>query len=133
MRGVFQETPGVTAIERLEVHTALFQPADIAIFLDSRRGGMKNRVLQAMAAGRPVIATEQALEGIFGRTAEHYVSLREPQEALHHLLTLGRDEELRLRMGAAARKEVRLRYSQEVTGRAWESLYEEVRSMKVPS
>jgi glycosyltransferase involved in cell wall biosynthesis len=126
MRRALARMAGVELVEWVDDYAKLCASSDIAMFLDARAGGMKNRVVQALASARPVVATEQALEGIDGVDGEHFIQVRDNEHAWAELLNLARDPLLRRRLGENARALVRLRYTQEVTGRAWEALYEEI-------
>lgn len=100
---------GAAAVGEVEdVRAAL---AGVAVYVAPlRRGsGIRNKVLEAMAAGRPVVATPNALEGIgagpgvrVGTTAA---------ELAAHAVALLRDRAARHREGAAARARVE--------GRTW--------------
>jgi glycosyltransferase involved in cell wall biosynthesis len=62
-------------------------------------GGSKIKILEAMAAGTPVIATTQAMQGIPAVPGVHYLSVASPSAAAVAVRDLVRD---RLRSGRVA-------------------------------
>ena len=79
--------------------------------------GMQNKLVQAMAAGLPVVATPVANEGI-GATPDLHLWLRdEPRAFADAVITLLRDRAARERLGAAARCYVEQRWT-------WEAHFE---------
>jgi len=97
--------------------------ANICIFFDMIGSGMKNRVLQAMAYGKPVIATPGALEGIEIADGKNALIGHTAQEMAQSTFRLIECENLRERLGAAAADLIREKYSQSETGKQWEALY----------
>lgn len=73
--------------------------------------GIQNKILEAMAMARPVVATAAAFEGIDAVPGEHLVVEDEPVAYADRLLEL-LDKPLRARaIGAAARRRVTERYA----------------------
>jgi sugar transferase (PEP-CTERM/EpsH1 system associated) len=86
--------------------------------------GMKNKILQAFACGKAVVASPRSLDGIPAEAGTHALVARTPQEfcdAIVHLLDRP-DERDRL---AKAARELAESYSWQVTARAHESVYED--------
>lgn len=84
-------------------------------------GGTRFKVLEAFAAGLPVVGTGKAVEGLAVRADEHFLRAETPLEfadALERLWTYERD---RKRIVDAGRRLVRERYSWEVAGREMEA------------
>jgi glycosyltransferase involved in cell wall biosynthesis len=80
--------------------------------------GMQNKLVQAMAAGLPVVATPIANEGI-GATPDAQLWLRdEPRAFADAVITLLRDRAARERLGAAARRYVEQHWT-------WEAHFEQ--------
>lgn len=93
---------------------------DICLML-SHREGMPNALIEAMAAGRPVIATAAgAVSDIVedGRTG-FLCEPRDVEEIGFRLLELRRDRALRERLGAAGRRAVQEKMAGEVVWRNW--------------
>jgi glycosyltransferase involved in cell wall biosynthesis len=65
--------------------------------------GMKNKILQAMAMGKAIVATPLSIEGTQIDPGEHLVMARDAGECLEGILCLLKDRETRVRMGRRAR------------------------------
>ena len=65
--------------------------------------GIQNKVLEAMAAGRPVVASPEALEGLAVEAGRHVVRAASPQQWVQELSRLMDDGELRLQIAQAAK------------------------------
>ena len=85
--------------------------------------GIKNKVLEAMAMARPIIATPLALEGLEGTSGIVAVA-GEPGRLADEIDRLLADAAIRREMGARARALVLDRYSWEACADAYERLYE---------
>jgi polysaccharide biosynthesis protein PslH len=66
--------------------------------------GMQNKLVQAMAAGLPVVSTPVANEGIRAMPDEHLWLREEPRAFADAVLALLCDRDARDRLGAAARR-----------------------------
>ena len=66
--------------------------------------GIQNKVLEAMAAGLPVVATPQSADGIEAVPGEHLLVAETPDQWRESLLSLTQDHDYRIRLGKAARK-----------------------------
>ena len=90
--------------------------------------GLPNVALEAMAAGRPLVATdvgglpELVRQGITGVL----VAEKDPSALADGILELARDPDLRERLGAEARREICEERSWESVGRRYVELYEVV-------
>ncbi len=73
----------------------------IAPLLTAR--GIQNKVLEAMAMGKPVVATPQAIEGIDCVVGRHVLQATSPNEWKRTLLSLAEDVVAQDRIGSAAR------------------------------
>lgn len=114
------------AIEPAQVRAAL-QSAD-AFLHPSLTEGLPNAVLEAMACGLPVVATdvggtrEAVREGVDG----FLVPPRDPAAAAAAIRALWEDPALRVRMGAAARARVDADFTLVRQTDEWVELYEQV-------
>ena len=91
--------------------------AEVAVAPLRIGAGMQNKLVQAMAAGLPVVATPVANEGI-GATPDLHLWLREePRAFADAVITLLRDRPARERLGAAARDHVERHWT-------WEAHFE---------
>lgn len=100
----------------------------VVLSSDARRETFPMALLEAMAAGKPVVATrvgsipEMVLDGITG----YLVPLRSPADLAVRLRRLLEDAELRARMGARGRERVKRRFIAERMVRETEGLIEDV-------
>lgn len=100
------DLPGVTvtgAVPDVRPHlaraTAVVAPLRIA-------RGIQNKVLEAMAASRPVVASPQALEGLEVRHGEQVLAAESPSEWTTALSDLLSRPELQQQLGVSARRYV---------------------------
>ncbi|MCJ7497532.1 MAG: glycosyltransferase family 4 protein [candidate division Zixibacteria bacterium] len=96
--------------------------------LSSHSEGCSISVLEAMASGKPVIATrvggnpELVLEGKTG----FLVPPAEPEKLAEKILSLLKNEDLRLKMGDEGRRKVKEKFSLETMIKNYEELYSKV-------
>ncbi|MBU1908573.1 MAG: glycosyltransferase family 4 protein [Verrucomicrobia bacterium] len=100
------------------------------LVLSSKTEGLPNAVLEAMACGRPVVAT--AVDGLpdvveHGRTG-WLVPPGRPDKLAEAILVLLSDPERTEAMGAAAREKIVSSFSMEAMVRAYESVFESASS-----
>jgi sugar transferase (PEP-CTERM/EpsH1 system associated) len=79
--------------------------------------GMQNKLVQAMAAGLPVVATPVANEGIAATPDQHLWLREDPRAFADAVITLLRDRAARERLGRAARSHVERHWT-------WEAHFE---------
>lgn len=90
--------------DRLERHAVSVAPL--------RMGqGVQNKVLEAMAASRPVVLTSTAAAGIDAVDRKHFVIADDPATMAERIVTLLRNPAMRLEVGTAARQRIAFRYS----------------------
>lgn len=75
--------------------------------------GIKTRVLEAMAMGKPVVTSSAGIHGISVTPEENIIIADKPEEFAGRVIELLNDEELRNRIGANARKLMEEEYSWE--------------------
>ena len=101
--------------------------AAIDVFaLSSRSEGFSLAILEAMAAGKPVVATDIAgvREAVVDGETGLLVPYGDPHALAEALLNLLSDRERSRAMGAAGRKRVETLFSARVMGQRYERLYE---------
>ncbi len=72
--------------------------------------GIQNKVLEAMAMAKPIVATAAALEGIEAEAGTHLVVADQPDAMASAILGLARDQAKAAALGTAARQRVVERY-----------------------
>jgi len=72
--------------------------------------GVQNKVLEAMAMGRPVVVSPQAAEGIDARDGEHFCVAKDIASEVNLVLRLLDDKAHANALGRAARAQVEARY-----------------------
>ena len=101
-----------------------------AVILPSLRDGLPNTLLEAMACGRPVVAS--AVGGMMDVVTDGRDGLllppRDDDAWVETLLRLLQDASLRERLGAAARRTVTARFTLAQERSAWLALYREAAS-----
>jgi glycosyltransferase involved in cell wall biosynthesis len=98
---------GVTVISDAPDLDPLYRSADIVLAPLPHGGGTKNKTLEAMAWGLPVIGTPQAFTGLPQLDGEAFVvDPLDPLRLANRIAVLRDDPELRLHLGLAARRYV---------------------------
>jgi len=92
--------------------------------------GIKIKVIEAMAAGLPVVANAVAMQGIPATPGEHYYHAETPDEFALAIVTLMEDEQLRKRFSEKAVQLIQDVFCLERAGDKLISLYYEVMKTK---
>ncbi len=98
--------------------------------------GIKNKVLEAMAMGRPVVSTTLGMEALEVTSWRELVVADEPAEFAAALLRLLGDEAARREIGAAGRDLVLRRYTWDACAASYDTIYTQLaarRSVSVAS
>ena len=85
--------------------------------------GLRNKLLEAMAAGMAIVTTRLGAEGINVQAEEHVLFAETPDEFASQVQRLVNDELFRQRLGENARKYVIKHHSHTALGEKLESLY----------
>jgi glycosyltransferase involved in cell wall biosynthesis len=122
-------TPPVEALGQRPGVTVTGEVPDVRPFLDAagifvcplRWGaGVKNKLLAALAAGKPVVATPTSIEGLDLRDGEHLLLARHPQDFSRAVSRLIGDPSFAARLAEAGKRQVTAIYSWESSGRLLE-------------
>jgi glycosyltransferase involved in cell wall biosynthesis len=106
--------------------------ADVRPWLESARvfacpmlngTGIKNKLLEAMAAELPCVVTPLALQGLDVTPGEHVLSGQSAGELAEHVLRVLGDDEVARRLGRAARAYVCAKHNWRSVACAFEELY----------
>jgi glycosyltransferase involved in cell wall biosynthesis len=90
--------------------------------------GIKNKLLEAMATGLPAVATTLALQGLTAEDGRELLVADTAVDFATAVLRLLESDDEAKAVGAAARRYVLVHHDWEAVGRAYETVYEEVRS-----
>jgi polysaccharide biosynthesis protein PslH len=85
--------------------------------------GIKNKVLEAMAMARPVVATTLGIEALEVANQRELAIADQPAEFAATVLRLLRDPDVRKRMGAAGRELVMRRYTWDACAASYDAIY----------
>jgi len=116
----------VRLIPWVDNYVDAIRKADILIFLDKSGSGMKTRVIQALAAGKPVVGTKTALEGIKVTDGIDAFLCSSVGDIVQIIRRLIEDSELRIKVGFSARELVKKYYERSIIGEKWELFYKRV-------
>lgn len=101
---------GVESTGFVEDIRPYYQSANVCVIPLRLARGVQNKVLEAMAMGKPVVTTTKAIEGIQAVPEKHVLIEDTPQGFCDAVLRLLKDRETRERLGAKGRKFVEERY-----------------------
>jgi glycosyltransferase involved in cell wall biosynthesis len=108
---------------------------DVTPYLDSAAlvvaplrlgGGMRVKVLEAIAAGKPLVATPLAIEGLDLVNGEHLLLADSDEQFSEALIQLLTDADKRVSLGTRARAWARVNLSWEKSIARYEELYEDL-------
>lgn len=95
--------------------------SDIFVF-PTRVEGSPNALLQAMASGLPIVASDIPPNREFLGEAGLYATPEKPEEFVHHILELASNPDLRIRLGKKANERAKM-YSRKVIVQRYISLF----------
>ncbi len=104
-------TPGVNVTGSVPDVRPYLVAAGVAICPLKMARGIQNKVLEAMAMGKAVVASPAALEGLEAEAEKDLLKADAPDEWQRHILKLLTDGELRDRLGRSARICVENKYN----------------------
>ncbi len=110
--------PGVRVTGSVEDVHPFYAQAKVAVAPFRYGGGTKLKVLEAMALGVPVVATPVGGQGIEATPGKHLFVEEQAEAFAQRVIELLRDNDLRKKMAAKARRLVEEKYS-------WESILKE--------
>jgi len=125
--------PGVIVTGAVADVRPYLHRATVAVVPLRMARGIQNKLLEAMAAGLPAIATTPAWAGIEAVPNEDVIVADEPQEFSDAVVSLLRDRRRREELGAAARAAVESRYCWSRTLDRLDSIMSEVAASRLPA
>ncbi len=120
------ELPGIRVFADVPDVRPYVAAADLVIAPLRIARGMQNKVLEAMAMGKPVVTSPAALEGLTAQPGRHLVVADQPDQWAAAIDELLHDDELAMSLGMSAR-----RFAQRC--HAWDSTLEPLASLLTPS
>ncbi|MCF6100418.1 glycosyltransferase family 4 protein [Mesorhizobium muleiense] len=123
-----RHAPYVRAIgERSDV-PALLQIADVFALATELREGVPRSLMEACAAGRPVITTDMpgCTDVVRDRWSGLVIPVRSPRTLAEAILQLLRDRDTALQYGARASAHVRKEFNLDITADRYAAVYQEV-------
>lgn len=111
-------------------YISFLRSADIVVLPDGVGTGIKNRVVQAMALGRAVVATQAAVEGTLVVDGLHALVVDAPGKVADGLLRLLDDRDLGRKIAVEGGKLMIDNHHAEVVIRAWMREFERVLGKK---
>jgi sugar transferase (PEP-CTERM/EpsH1 system associated) len=105
------DVPGVTVTGSVADVRPYLAAASVVVTPLVTARGIQNKILEAMAAGRPVVASTPALEGLDVKVGEELLRADTPEEWLAAILGLASNLSERQAMGQAARARAVADYS----------------------
>ena len=102
--------PGVIVTGAVSDVRGWLAAADVVVAPLRIARGIQNKVLEAMAMARPVVASPQAAEGIDAQDEEHLLIAADPAQEAAKIVALLSDKDHAERLGQAARMRMEERY-----------------------
>lgn len=120
MKDLARRKPGVSMPGGVDDVRPYLERATVFVCPLHVGSGLRVKLLEAMAAGLPVVGTTPSFEGLPARIGENCFIGDTPEMMRRHIEILLEDDELRFRMAAEARLMVEERFSLERTLDAYE-------------
>lgn len=117
--------PGIQVVGRVQRVAEYLHQAAVCVVPMRIGFGIKNKTLEAMAAGTPVVASDRGLEGlVIGGGLEPIRALRanKVQEYVEAITSLFENQELRQELSQGARKRIETEYTWDIIGRQYDRL-----------
>ena len=93
-------------------------------------GGTRLKILDALSAGLPVVATSFSCEGLDVTPEKNVLIADAPHEFVHQIQRIFYDERLKKQLQTESRKLVEKKYSWEIMGRKLNLLYKKIAGLK---
>lgn len=115
--------PGVTVTGFVPDIRPLLNRAYVAVCPITVGAGIQTKVLEAMAMGKPVVATSKACQALSAKDGEDLLIADEPKAFAEAVVRVLRDDKLALKLGQNGRKYVENNHSWDENVRMLEEVY----------
>ena len=119
-----QRDPSISVLGFVDDLTGLYKKCRCAVAPILRGSGTRIKILEAMAAGIPVVSTTIGAEGIDANEAEHLLVADNPGDFANAVLLVISDDELALRLSKNARNLVKRKYDWDLIAEDLYLIYE---------
>jgi glycosyltransferase involved in cell wall biosynthesis len=122
---VLEEIPGVTVTGQVPSMAEYLHQATVCVVPMRTGFGIKNKTLEAMAAGVPVVGSDRGLEGLVVDTADFPLRALRANHVEEYVIAIDRlfkDRELRIEISRNARTFVEQNYTWESAGMQYEKM-----------
>lgn len=117
--------PGIQVVGRVQRVAEYLHQAAVCVVPMRIGFGIKNKTLEAMAAGTPVVASDRGLEGLAvdgGPQPRRALRANKVQEYVETIASLFENQQLRQDLSASARSLVESQYTWDIIGRQYDRL-----------
>ncbi|MEG4801437.1 glycosyltransferase family 4 protein [Microcoleus sp. ARI1-B5] len=121
------QLPGIQVVGRVQRVAEYLHQAAVCVVPMRIGFGIKNKTLEAMAAGTPVVGSDRGLEGLAvggGREPTRALRANEVQEYVEAITTLLENHQLRQELSLSARKRIESQYTWDIIGRQYDRLFQ---------
>ena len=123
LRALSEDGAGVNVTGYVLDPTPYLEQAGVFIVPLRSGGGMRVKILNALAQGLPIVSTTLGAEGIAVADGEHILLADEPTDFATAVLRLVKDPGLAARLGAAGRRLVKRSYDYRIAYRPLDAVY----------
>ncbi|MEG3844247.1 glycosyltransferase family 4 protein, partial [Microcoleus sp. herbarium14] len=120
------ELPGIQVVGRVQRVAEYLHQAAVCVVPMRIGFGIKNKTLEAMAAGTPVVASDRGLEGLAvdggGLQPTRALRANKVQEYVEAITSLFENQQLRQELSLSARSLVETQYTWDIIGRQYDRL-----------
>jgi glycosyltransferase involved in cell wall biosynthesis len=117
--------PGIQVVGRVQRVAEYLHQAAVCVVPMRIGFGIKNKTLEAMAAGTPVVASDRGLEGLVvdgGPQARRALRANKVHEYVEAITSLFENQQLRQDLSVSARSLVESQYTWDIIGRQYDRL-----------
>ncbi len=118
--------PGIQVVGRVQRVAEYLHQAAVCVVPMRIGFGIKNKTLEAMAAGTPVVASDRGLEGLAvdggGNKPTRALRANKVQEYVEAITSLFENQQLRQKLSESARSLVETEYTWDIIGRQYDRL-----------